>query len=53
MDVCLISLCTPAAIGVDAVSNAVLAIGNCRLYLEQDCKVSFSFIDHPLITLFI
>ncbi|GIL54512.1 hypothetical protein Vafri_10042 [Volvox africanus] len=27
-----------AAIGIDAVSNAVLAIGNARLYLEQDRK---------------
>ncbi|KAG2492634.1 hypothetical protein HYH03_009050 [Edaphochlamys debaryana] len=26
------------AIGIDAVSNAVLAIGNARLYLEQDHK---------------
>ncbi|EFJ53088.1 hypothetical protein VOLCADRAFT_127322 [Volvox carteri f. nagariensis] len=26
------------AIGIDAVSNAVLAIGNARLYLEQDRK---------------
>ncbi|GLC41030.1 hypothetical protein PLESTB_000950700 [Pleodorina starrii] len=26
------------AIGIDAVSNAVLAIGNARLYLEQDKK---------------
>ncbi|PNH09747.1 hypothetical protein TSOC_003580 [Tetrabaena socialis] len=26
------------AIGIDAVSNAVLAIGNARLYLEQDAK---------------
>lgn len=25
-----------AAMGVDAVTNAVLAIGNARLYLEQD-----------------
>ncbi len=24
------------AIGVDAVSNAVLAVGNARLFLEQD-----------------
>lgn len=24
------------AIGVDAVSNAVLTVGNARLYLEQD-----------------
>ncbi len=26
------------AIGIDAVANAVLAIGNARLYLEQDHK---------------
>lgn len=30
--------CSLVSIGVDAVANAVLTIGNSRLYLEQDSK---------------